>query len=67
MERIPDTEDRRVVRVYLTDIGRETHKAIDKYVRQRVKQILSSLSEEERAKLIELVNKLVTTLKEVAR
>jgi len=67
MARIPDTEDRRIVRVYLTDIGRETHKTIDKYVRQRVKQILSSLSDEERTKLFELLNKLVATSKEVAK
>jgi len=66
-QRLPDQEDRRIVRVALTDIGREMHTIIDSYIRQRVQQILSCLTFEERATLLTLVGKVVATLKEIAR
>jgi DNA-binding MarR family transcriptional regulator len=65
-KRLPDQEDRRIVRVALTDIGREMHTIIDSYIRQRVQQILSCLTFEERATLLTLVGKVVSTLKEIA-
>ena len=67
VRRLPDAEDRRVVRVALTGNGRELHKAIERYIRQRVQQILSCLTDGERATLITLMGKVVSTLKEVAR
>jgi len=66
VQRLPDPEDRRVVRVALTDTGREMHRIIENYIRQRVQQILSCLTTEERAKLLVLIGKVVSTLKEVA-
>ena len=65
--RLPDAEDRRVVRVALTGNGRELHKAIERYIRQRVQQILSCLTDGERSTLITLMGKVVSTLKEIAR
>jgi len=65
-QRLPDPEDRRIVRVALTDIGREMHEIIENYIRQRVQQILSYLTLEERATLLTLVGKVVSTLKEIA-
>ena len=65
-QRLPDQEDRRIVRVALTDVGREMHTIIDSYIRQRVQQILSCLTFEERATLLTLVGKVVSTLKEIA-
>jgi len=65
-QRLSDQEDRRVVRVALTDVGREMHTIIDSYIRQRVQQILSCLTFEERATLLTLVGKVVATLKEIA-
>jgi len=67
VERLPDPEDRRIVRVTLTNVGRELHQTIDSYVRQRIQQILSCLTNEERATLLALVGKVVSALKEVAR
>jgi len=65
-QRLPDQEDRRIVRVALTDVGQEMHTIIDSYIRQRVQQILSCLTFEERAMLLTLVGKVVATLKEIA-
>jgi len=67
IQRLPDTDDRRVVRVALTDTGRELFRAIDQYIRQRMQQILSSLTVEERTILLTLVGKVVSGLKEVAK
>ncbi|HEX74801.1 MAG TPA: MarR family transcriptional regulator [Dehalococcoidia bacterium] len=67
MERLPDPEDRRIVRVTLTGVGRELHKTMDNYVRQRVQNILSCLSEEDRSMLIGLINKVVSALREATR
>ena len=67
IQRLPDTDDRRVVRVALTDTGNELYKAIDKYIRQRIQQILSSLTAEERMILLALVSKVVSGLKEATR
>ena len=65
-QRLPDQEDRRIVRVALTDIGREMHEIIENYIRQRVQQILACLTDEERAPLLTLVGKVVFALKEIA-
>ena len=67
IQRLPDTDDRRVVKVSLTDTGKELFKAIDRYIRQRIQQILSSLTAEERTILLTLVSKVVSGLKEAAR
>ena len=67
VQRLPDPEDRRVVRVALTDIGQEMHQIIENYIRQRVQQILSCLTLEERATLLNLISKVVYTLKEIAK
>jgi DNA-binding MarR family transcriptional regulator len=58
--RLPDSEDRRVVRISLTDLGRDLFEAIDVYIRQRMQQILSSLTAEERTILLTLVRKNIT-------
>jgi DNA-binding MarR family transcriptional regulator len=67
IQRLPDSDDRRVVRVALTDTGKELFKTIDKYIRQRMQQILSNLSDEERTILLTLVSKVVFGLKEAAK
>lgn len=66
IQRMPDIEDRRVVRVALTDLGRELFKTIDQYIRQRIHQVMSSLTVEERTILLTLLSKLVSGLKEAA-
>ena len=67
IQRLPDPGDRRVVRVSLTDTGKELFKAIDRYIRRRMQQILSNLTDEERTILLTLVSKVVSGLKEVAK
>ncbi len=67
IQRLPDADDRRVVRVALTETGKELFKAIDQYIRQRMQQILSSLTVEERTILLTLVSKVVSGLKEAAK
>ncbi len=67
-DRWPDPADRRVVRVALTPAGRELYEAIDRFIRQRVGQILQHFSPEEREELIRLLRKLVGALgEELAR
>jgi len=66
IQRLPGSDDRRVVRVSLTDTGKELFKTIDGYIRQRMQQILSSLTAEERTVLLTLVSKVVSGLKEAA-
>jgi DNA-binding MarR family transcriptional regulator len=67
IQRLPDPDDRRVVRVALTDTGRVLYEAIDQYIRQRMQQILVSLTDEERTILLTLVSKVVSGLKEAGR
>ena len=67
IERLPDSGDRRVVRIALTDMGKELFKTIDQYVRQRIQQVLAGLTIEERTILLTLLRKLIVGLKEVAR
>ena len=59
VERLPDPEDRRIVRIALTDIGRQLHQTIENYITQRVQQIISCLTTEERTTLLALVGKVV--------
>jgi DNA-binding MarR family transcriptional regulator len=66
IQRLPDADDRRVVRVSLTDTGKELFEVIDRYIRQRMRQILSNLTDEERTILLTLVSKVVSGLKEAA-
>jgi DNA-binding MarR family transcriptional regulator len=66
IQRMPDPDDRRVVKIALTETGQELYKAIDRYMRQRLLQILSSLTEEERTTLLTLIGKVVAKLKEAA-
>ena len=60
-------DDRRVVRIALTETGKELYKAIDRYIRQRMQQVLSGLTAEERTTLLSLVAKVVSGLKEATQ
>lgn len=64
-ERLPDPEDRRVVRVTLTTKGLELHCAIENYVKQRLQQVLFSLTAEEQSAMFGLLRKVVNSLKDV--
>jgi len=66
IQRFNDSEDRRVVRIALTDSGRGLFEAIDGYIRQRLQKILSCFTDEEMETFLSLVGKVVTGLKEAA-
>jgi DNA-binding MarR family transcriptional regulator len=61
-ERLPDAQDRRVVRVALTRSGRNLLKAGNKLICQRVEQVLRHFTPEERETLVMLMRKLVASL-----
>jgi len=63
-QRLPDPEDRRVVRVALTDSGRELYQTIERYMGQRFRQILSPLTAEEQGVLLLLLEKVAKALRE---
>ena len=67
VQRYHDEEDRRIVRVALTDIGREIHQATEKHIGHRVQQVLACLTDKERDTLLSLLGKVVSKLKDMAR
>jgi DNA-binding MarR family transcriptional regulator len=60
--RLPDAQDRRVVRVALTRSGRDLLKAGNKLICQRVEQVLRRFTPDERQTLVVLMRKLVESL-----
>jgi DNA-binding MarR family transcriptional regulator len=64
-ERLPDPEDRRIVRVTLTETGQELYQTINGFLRQRVEQILQRFTAEERENLVLLLRKVVEALEEL--
>ncbi len=62
--RVPDAEDRRVVRVTLTDTGLEMYQTINGFVRKRVERLLQVLTPEEQETLITLMGKFVEAFDE---
>lgn len=67
VQRLPDYEDRRVVRVALTKSGKELHKTVENFIIQRLQQILSGLTDEERATVFEHVFEITSILKKVIK
>lgn len=65
VERLPDLADRRVVRVALTRTGRELYQTINRFVRQRVEQLLQHFTSEEREQLILLLRKTISALEKM--
>ena len=61
-ERIADPDDRRVVRIALTEDGRRLYLAMYNYIRERIDTVLSLFTADERAQLIGLLQKLGSSL-----
>jgi DNA-binding MarR family transcriptional regulator len=57
--RLPDPKDRRIVLVQMTEKGIETYQVISVFMLNRVEEILSPLTSEERDTLITLLNKVM--------
>jgi MarR family 2-MHQ and catechol resistance regulon transcriptional repressor len=67
VKRLPDAEDRRVVRIALTDKGQELHSVMSNYMKERVQELISSsLTAEEKITLFTLINKVASVLKNVS-
>lgn len=62
-QRLPDRSDRRIVRVTLTKTGQRLHKLATNYIAERMGQLLSNLTEEERTTFFALFRKLGSALK----
>jgi DNA-binding MarR family transcriptional regulator len=63
-DRLSDPDDRRVVRVTLTEDGRRLHQAIEAHVAQSIGRIMACLTPEEQGILITLLRKVAASLKE---
>ncbi len=64
VRRLADPEDRRVVRVELTEAGKELHRAMNDLFLESAEQLLYNFSREERKELIRLLGKLVDNLEQ---
>lgn len=65
--RLSDPEDRRIVRVALTDNGRRLHEIVDLYIAQSVQKALSCLTAEEQDSLLTLIRKVAIGLKQAKK
>jgi DNA-binding MarR family transcriptional regulator len=66
IERINDTNDRRVVRVQMTKTGREIYQTAMDFNKQRISHMLRKFTPEEQAQLLYLMNKLFDSLTDEA-
>ncbi len=62
VERVNDPHDRRVVRVQMTEVGRQLYRSAIDVNKQRVKHMLSKFTLEEQSQLLYLMNKLFDSL-----
>jgi DNA-binding MarR family transcriptional regulator len=60
IRRLPDPEDRRVVRVGLTTAGLKLYGTIDNHVKERAQQLLACLDNEEREHLYNILGKVLS-------
>ncbi len=67
VERLHDPEDRRIVRVALSETGRLLYQTINDFLGQRIGQILSRFTNEERESLVLLIGKVMRVLEELER
>jgi DNA-binding MarR family transcriptional regulator len=65
-KRLPDPKDRRVVRVELTEKGKETYQVISIFMLRRFEEILSPLTPEERNTITTLLNKVMDAFEKAA-
>jgi len=55
VRRIPDLDDARLVRVYLTERGREVQKLLPSVLRSATEEVLAGLTQDERVDLVRLL------------
>lgn len=64
VRRIPDQEDARLVRVYLTERGREVQELLPSLLRAATDDVLAGLAQEERVELVRLLKRVHQNLLE---
>ena len=62
VRRIPDEEDARLVRVYLTERGREVQRLLPALLRTATEEVLEGLAQKERAELVRLLKRVQQNL-----
>ena len=65
-KRLSDPDDRRIVRVALTETGQAMYRAANEFIQKRVERLLRPFTPEERENLVMLLRKLVKALEEEA-
>jgi DNA-binding MarR family transcriptional regulator len=60
--RLPDPDDRRIVRISLSETGRQLFKGLDEFMLARVDQVLKHLTPNEQETLVGLLRKLLGAL-----
>ena len=64
VERLPDPDDRRVVRVALTPAGQAIYREIDAFFMERIEKLMSDFTPDDWATLIRLLRKIIHTLEQ---
>ena len=62
-QRLNDPEDRRVVRISMTETGKKLHKLIEKMISESAQQCLNCLTPKEQTTLLTLIRKVAEGLK----
>jgi DNA-binding MarR family transcriptional regulator len=62
VERCNDPHDRRIVRLCMTDNGRELIRIGSHYMKARIQQLLKHFSDDEQAQLLRLMTKLIDSI-----
>lgn len=65
VERLSDPNDRRVVRLALTQAGRDLYHSIERFLRGRIERVLRKFAPDDRKNLVRLMQQLVEVLMEV--
>ena len=64
IERIPDADDQRISRVYLTEKGRAVRSQVDEVFRTLEEEMLAGFSQEEREQLLNLLQRVDENLRQ---
>ncbi len=64
LQRLPDPDDRRVVRVAFTDAGHAVYHEIDTFFMERIEQLLHNFTPDERTTFIALLGKIIQTMEQ---
>ncbi len=67
VQRLPDKEDRRIVRISFTPLGRELYNFVDTYITERIHKIASRLTQDEMAMLITLLGRVAQAVEDTMK